>query len=112
MKLFIGLLFCILFFLGELPLQAQVGLSIQTALDHIVPEMDNPVLTIDKKPTQTIPANPPLSVVQQKIPSAYDYDHLGIFCKFEVQLEKKFKLPMKFRLGEVQYTEQLEYGPR
>ena len=112
MKIYISLLFCIFFFLGDLPLQAQIGLSIQTALDQLVPAQEGPAFRITKKITQAPPPNPPLSLVRQKIPSSYDYDHLGIFCKFEVQLEKKFKVPMKFRLGEVQYTEQLEYGPR
>lgn len=42
------------------------------------------------------------------IPSAYKYDELGIFCKWEVQMEKAAKIPVKFRLGEVQYVERME----
>lgn len=42
------------------------------------------------------------------IPSAYKYDELGIFCKWEVQMEKAARIPVKFRLGEVQYVEKME----
>ena len=42
------------------------------------------------------------------IPSAYKYDELGMFCKWEVQMEKAAKIPVKFRLGEVQYVERME----
>ena len=42
------------------------------------------------------------------IPAAYSYEKLGAFCKWEVQLEKAARMPVKFRLGEVQYVERLE----
>lgn len=42
---------------------------------------------------------------------AYQYDNLAFFCKIEVKLEKQTKLPIKFRLGEVNYTERLEGKP-
>ncbi len=42
------------------------------------------------------------------IPRAYSYQELGFFCKWEVQLEKAAQLPVKFRLGEVQYVERME----
>lgn len=42
------------------------------------------------------------------IPSAYSYNELGFFCKFEVQLEKAASFPVKIRLGEVQQVERLE----
>ncbi len=112
MKAFFKLLFLNLLLLGAFPMQAQIGLSIQMALDQIVSTTKAPVLALAKTPTPAPLPNPPLSMIQQSIPSSYSYDHLGVFCKLEVQLEKKFKLPMKFRLGEVHYTEQLEYGPR
>ena len=43
--------------------------------------------------------------------SAYNYDDLAIFCKLEVKMEKAAGLPVKFRLGEVNYVEQLEGKP-
>ncbi len=42
------------------------------------------------------------------IPSYYDYDKLAFFCKVEVKLEKAVKLPIKFRLGDVEYVDRLE----
>ena len=45
------------------------------------------------------------------IPSAYNYEHLAIFCKLEVQVEKATKIPIKFRLGEVNQIERLEGKP-
>ena len=41
-------------------------------------------------------------------PSAYSYKDLAFFCKLEVKMEKKAKIPIKFRLGEVQYVERME----
>ncbi|MGB0862068.1 MAG: hypothetical protein ACPG19_09310 [Saprospiraceae bacterium] len=45
------------------------------------------------------------------IPSAYSYNDLAIFCKLEVQLEQKTKIPIKFRLGEFNHIEKLEGKP-
>ena len=45
---------------------------------------------------------------QQQIPAAYAYKDLAFFCKIEVQLEKAVKLPVKFRLGSVDYVDYLE----
>ena len=54
--------------------------------------------------TKTIPAIVPNTF---SISNQY-YEHLGFFCKVELRLEQKNKLPIKFRLGEVQYVERLE----
>jgi hypothetical protein len=43
--------------------------------------------------------------------STYNYDDLAIFCKLEVKMEKAAGLPVKFRLGEVNYVEQMEGKP-
>lgn len=44
----------------------------------------------------------------RKVPVIYSYDNLGLFCKLEVQLEKAVNLPIKIRLGDVQYVDWLE----
>ena len=41
-------------------------------------------------------------------PKGWSYQELGLFCKLEVKMEKAFKMPVKFRLGEVQYVEKME----
>jgi hypothetical protein len=50
-------------------------------------------------------------ITQKPVPMAYSYDHLAFFCKLEVRMEKATKLPIKFRLGDVQYMEKLEGKP-
>lgn len=42
------------------------------------------------------------------MPKAWAYEHLAFFCKLEVIMEKKARFPIKMRLGEVQYVEQME----
>ena len=42
------------------------------------------------------------------MPPAYSYQRLGMFCKLDVQLERRFKMPVMFRLGDVRQVEALE----
>lgn len=42
------------------------------------------------------------------VPIIYSYHELAFFCKVEVKLEKAVKLPIKFRLGDVDYVDWLE----
>ncbi|MFN7118231.1 MAG: hypothetical protein ACK4TA_15630 [Saprospiraceae bacterium] len=42
------------------------------------------------------------------VPIVYSYHNLAFFCKVEVKLEKAVKLPVKFRLGDVEYVDRLE----
>lgn len=42
------------------------------------------------------------------LPSDYYSRHLGIICQEEWKLEKKTGLPLRFRLGSLQYVDQLE----
>lgn len=44
-------------------------------------------------------------------PQWYSVEQLPFFCKMEVKMEKTFKFPVKFRLGEVQYVEKMEGKP-
>ena len=37
-----------------------------------------------------------------RIPSSYDYNALGLFCKLDVQFEKRLRFPVLFRLGDAQ----------
>jgi hypothetical protein len=58
---------------------------------------------------QGLPAAPvPSMMAPAAMPRAYVYEELGIFCKWEVKIEKAARLPIKVRLGEVQYVEQME----
>lgn len=42
------------------------------------------------------------------LPSDHYVRGLGFFCKKELQLEKATKIPFRFRLGSMEYTDQLE----
>lgn len=42
------------------------------------------------------------------LPSAYRFEDLALFCRIEVQLEKVTKIPVRFRLGSVDYVDYLE----
>lgn len=42
------------------------------------------------------------------LPSDHYVKGLGFFCKKELQLEKATKIPFRFRLGSMEYTDQLE----
>lgn len=42
------------------------------------------------------------------IPKAYDFHALGMFCKFDVYLDKGSKIPLRFRLGTVGGVDELE----
>ena len=45
------------------------------------------------------------------IPDHYYNSTLGFFCKKELQFEKATKIPLKFRLGSIDYTDYLEQKP-
>jgi hypothetical protein len=42
------------------------------------------------------------------LPGNYYYKNLKGFCKLEVKLEQKIKLPIRFRLGSLAYVNKLE----
>ncbi|MBL7946388.1 MAG: hypothetical protein JNN32_09995 [Flavobacteriales bacterium] len=42
------------------------------------------------------------------MPPAYSYAQLGVFCKLDVQLERRLKVPVFFRLGDVRQVEAWE----
>lgn len=64
---------------------------------------------IEKNPitTQAI-VSKELYSIQNKVAPNYYTTQTGFFCNQERALEKKTKIPFKFRLGSLSYTEQLE----
>jgi len=49
-----------------------------------------------------------LKIIKPYKPSLSKHKDLAFFCKIEVQLEKAVKMPVKFRLGSVDYVDYLE----
>lgn len=43
-----------------------------------------------------------------QLPPVMNYEQLGIFCKLDVQFERRFNFPVLFRLGDVQQVEAWE----
>ncbi len=48
------------------------------------------------------------AILNTAIPNNFYASHLGFFCTKEIQVEKAIRLPLRFRLGSVQYTNQME----
>jgi hypothetical protein len=42
------------------------------------------------------------------IPTPWSYQRLGVFCKLDVQLERKMRMPVLFRVGDVHRVEAME----
>ena len=51
---------------------------------------------------------PTLSANRSISPALYT-QHFGFFCRKELQLEKAIKLPVRFRLGSLDYVNSLEH---
>lgn len=54
------------------------------------------------------PKAPAVRLDCYSLPPVYDYQHLGVFCKLDVQLEKHLPMPVRFRLGDPMLVEAWE----
>ncbi len=52
--------------------------------------------------------DPVASLSRTVLPPARDYHSLGLFCKLDVQLERRLKFPVLLRLGDVRQVEAWE----
>lgn len=66
----------------------------------------NPVFLSNPAPLSAGPQAAVLATA--RVPAAWKYEDLAFFCKLEVKMEKALKMPVKVRLGEVQYVEKME----
>ena len=61
-----------------------------------------------KKPMQKSAIQQVVSPSFRPIPLVFNVETLPFFCKIEYQMGLNKKLPLKFRLGDVQYVDEME----
>lgn len=62
----------------------------------------------DVKPVSKLNLTTPAKLSLKPVPNNYYTKSFGFFCKQEMKLEKQIKLPVKFRLGSLEYCNYLE----
>ncbi len=65
-------------------------------------------LDLQKKNADTLKINASGYLLNTPLRSSFYTDHLGLFCKKEIQLEKITSVPLRFRLGSLDYVNYLE----
>ena len=53
-----------------------------------------------------------ISLIKQPVPANYYNQFLGLFCRKEWQLERAVSIPLRFRLGSLEYVNWLEQKPK
>jgi hypothetical protein len=55
-----------------------------------------------------LPDNAAATPTSRRIPLVYRFEDLAFFCRVEVRLEQATRIPVRFRLGSVNYVDHLE----
>ncbi len=109
-------LFLALFLLADKDIKAQYSLegkSLRTLkteridFSRSIAPAPTPFLIKNKENLPDFLTFSPLPKVHE-VPRIYRFDELGMFCKFEVQIEKATRFPVKIRLGEVEAVDRKE----
>lgn len=90
--------------------QSSIGVQMPTLeiVSNSTPNNLTIALDTEAKVDSTAVAAPIPSVSIMAAPKVYDYHALGMFCKFDVGLDKGSKIPLRFRLGTVGAVDELE----
>lgn len=66
------------------------------------------LLTAKNNLAQAGPLDSKATYLNYQAPKAYSFEHLAFFCRLEVKMEKASKMPVRFRLGTVDYVDRME----
>ena len=94
------IILCALLLLLSVTADAQL---LSSAYSFPVSIEDDRTTSIDLGETTTYTPPPML-----QLGPVINYDQLGIFCKLDVQFERRFNFPVLFRLGDVRQVEAWE----
>ncbi len=86
----------------------KVTTAVPLGKQNIVYDTTKPNIKAGRPGLSKFAINPFSNISVTPVPSTFYFNSIGFFCKKELQIEKMLSFPVKFRLGSVAYTDQME----